>query len=447
MLDNINTTAEKLLESGIVAGAPVAVLSENTAEVVVFVLACWRIGAVVVPLSSRYPAEKLRCALEAVNCQRVFVSSKFSSVDINAKVDRIDDFVDFEGNEITPPEFDSLNLNLEADASIIFTSGSSGSPRGVLHTLSNHYFSAAGADRNMPFEKNDRWLMTLPMYHISGFSLLMRSLLHGGTIVFPRPDESVVEAVEEFNFTHISLVPVQLSQLLGNEKCIDKLQNAKGILVGGSSVPAGLIKESISRGLPVYTTYGSTEMASQITTTGYGDAGKFKGTSGRLLKYRELKVSACGEILVKGKTLFKGYVSGGSADLPVDAQGYFHTGDMGRMDDDGNLYVTGRKDLMIVSGGENIFPEEIERAIANMSGALQAVVVPVADTTYGYRSVAFVKMRADQTLDEKGMRNELGRHIEKFKIPVAFYAWPDIAENSLKPDREAFARYAAELNK
>ncbi len=446
MLDHINTTAEKLTKGGIAGGDRVAVLSENTAEFVVFVLACWRMGAVVVPLSTRYPTEKLRDGLGAVGCKRVFVSSELSAMDMGVEFDRLGDFVDFEGDEITPGELDSLKLNLEADASIIFTSGSSGGARGVLHTLSNHYYSATGADLNMPFEKNDRWLMTLPMYHISGFSLLMRSLLNGGTIVFPRAGGYVAEAVGEFDFTHISLVPMQLSQLLENEKCIDKLRNAKGILVGGSSVSAGLIEESLSRGLSIYTTYGSTEMASQIMTTGSGDVKKFKGASGRLLKYRELKISDDGELLVKGKTLFKGYVSGDLLDLPIDADGYLHTGDMGRMDE-GNLYVTGRKDEMFISGGENIFPAEIERAIADIPGIAQAVVVPVAKAPYGYRPVAFVKMRSGQMLDEGSMRETLGKHIEKFKIPVAFYAWPDIADNSLKPDRDAFTRYASELNK
>jgi O-succinylbenzoic acid--CoA ligase len=156
------------------------------------------------------------------------------------------------------------------------------------------------------------------------------------------------------------------------------------------------------------------------------------------LPEREVSISQGGEILVRGATLFAGYVEDGTPDRPVDSDGWFHTGDLGELDENGFLRVLGRKDNMFVSGGENIQPEEIEEALSALSGVEAAVVVPVDDPEFGQRPVAFVRMEGEKTVD---LAPGLEKILPRFKIPVAFYAWPEEG-GGMKVNRVSFRERA-----
>ena len=182
-------------------------------------------------------------------------------------------------------------------------------------------------------------------------------------------------------------------------------------------------------------------MASQVTI---GKADNH-GHSGSLLKHRELKIADDGEILVKGKTLFLGYVENDIAELPLDDQGWFHTSDIGKLDKKGRLTFLGRKDNMLISGGENIFPEEIESYLMQLSGVENAIVVGIKDQEFGERPVAFVKcsngLSFGQFSDQ--IRTALEKNLPRYKIPVRFLNWPKhVVNGSLKPDRQKFIRLA-----
>ncbi|MCK5174230.1 MAG: o-succinylbenzoate--CoA ligase, partial [Planctomycetes bacterium] len=416
--------------------------SENSFKYASLTAACWQAGAVVVPISTRYPDRKIKQAIQDVGCDKLVVSKKYSHIEAGIKKVLIDDIVECDSNRFVVDDFYITNLDLNADASIIFTSGSSDKPKAVLHTIGNHYYSALGSNANIPFGKGHRWLMTLPMYHVSGFSLIMRAMINGGAIVFPGVRFSINECVKSCDFTHISLVPAQLSDLLEDKECVEKLKQLSAILVGGAEVRQQLIEKATGNGLPIHTTYGSTEAASQITTTAAGDLEKYKGTSGKALEHRQVKISD-GRIMVKGKTLFKGYIKNNSLETAVDADGYFATGDLGRFDDAGNLYVTGRTDTMFVSGGENIYPRQIEKVLEKVDGIEQAIVVPVKCDRFGFRPIAFVKSpeRIDKKVIEKAVRNEL----EGFKVPAEIFDMPENTDRGIKPDRNELTELAEKL--
>jgi len=208
------------------------------------------------------------------------------------------------------------------------------------------------------------------------------------------------------------------------------------------AVPASLISQALKAGLPLFTTYGATEMASQVSTTAPRDSQDRLFTSGKVLRYRDLKIDD-GEILVKGKTLFKGYVDGDKMTLPVDDDGWFRTGDLGRLDVDGYLTFLGRKDNMFISGGENISPEEIESRLCMLPQIAEAVVVPVEDREFGFRPVAFIKTPEGEGLDREQLVGDLERHLPRFKIPVAFYEWPEGADKGgIKPGRQYLMQLA-----
>jgi O-succinylbenzoic acid--CoA ligase len=221
-----------------------------------------------------------------------------------------------------------------------------------------------------------------------------------------------------------------------------ELAGLKAVLMGGGPVSASLVDEALSRGLPLHTSYGLTEMASQVTTTPPGAPLGVLRTAGRVLPEREVSISEEGEILVRGATLFVGYVEGKTLDLPLDTDGWFHTGDLGELDENGFLRVLGRKDNLFVSGGENIQPEEIEEVLCRLDGIDEAIVVPVPDPEFGHRPVAFIRTEGDKPED---LAPKLRAFLPGFKIPTSFHSWPKYAQRGIKPDRNALRERAQQL--
>ena len=185
-------------------------------------------------------------------------------------------------------------------------------------------------------------------------------------------------------------------------------------------------------------------MASQVTTTPPGAARATLSTAGAVLPHRALRIAEDGEILVRGATLFAGYVDGDALHDPRTADGWYPTGDRGTLDADGHLHVHGRTDHMFVSGGENIHPEEIERALMQLGGITRAVVVPVPDEEFGARPVAFVEAggeavgKAAERERVAAWRRKLDEALPRYKRPVRFLPWPDDESGpSIKADRPA----------
>jgi O-succinylbenzoic acid--CoA ligase len=331
---------------------------------------------------------------------------------------------------------------LDRPSTIIFTSGSTGVPKAALHTFGNHYYSALGTNTNSALAQGDRWLHSLPLYHVGGLSILFRCLLARAAVALPDPVQPLGEAIADLGATHVSLVPTQLLRLLRGGAALDGVE---AVLLGGGPIPAFLVDEALARGLPIHTSYGLTEMASQVTTTPPGASSEELYTAGRVLPHREVSVSGKGEILVRGDTLFAGYVDGERVDRPLDTDGWFHTGDLGGLDEDGYLRVRGRVDNMFVSGGENVQPEEIEEALCRLEDVEEVVVVPVEDEEFGARPVAFVSMPGGEP-DPVALSRALGASLARFKIPVSFHAWPDDHEG-MKVDRTAFGERARRLGR
>lgn len=438
-------TANNLEKYGINSREKVALIVENKIEFLICLIAMLQKRVIAVLVNRKIPSTKLMKMLSSINCSKIIFADDFDSDLDRLKFNtfRITELVDF--NSAITSNFKIKPITFSQDATIIFSSGSSGNPKPVLHTFGNHYFSALGSNENIPFKKKNRWLLSLPLYHVSGLSIIFRSLISGGTIVIPDQKLDLVANITKFSVTHLSLVPTQLLQLIKNKSSLNILKNLQEILIGGGYVPSGLIKFCIKNELPIFTTYGSTEMTSQITTTSLNDNPKKLSTSGRLLNYRKMKIEEDGEISVKGETLFKGYLANENLIQPFNADGWFQTGDLGKLDNAGYLTVFGRKDNMFISGGENIYPEEIEKYLLNLKEIENAMVIDIPDKIYGTSPAAFIKFYPNEFLSKKNLKNYLSKHLIKFKIPDAFYKWPDI-EASLKPKRIEFKKFYVHSN-
>ncbi len=398
-----------LRTQGIKRGDKVAALSANSLEYVLLLVALWRIGAIACPVSTRLPPANLRASLRKIGAKKILTGIRFNSSGV--------------------VKFQSHSISLDQSATIVFTSGSSGAPKAALHSFGNHCYNALGSNQNIKLTSGDRWLLSLPLYHVGGLGILFRCALASAAVVIPDKSENLSLALAKYHPTHLSLVSTQLFRLLQSKKDIQNLRRAKAILVGGSAISENLIGRAHQLGLPISTTYGLTEMASQVTTTRKNASLSQLKTSGKILAHRQIKIAKNGEILLKGQTLFKGYVDKGRVRLPLLKDGWFPTGDVGQISKDGCLRVLGRKDKMFISGGENIQPEEIRKALATFRGIKEAVVISVKNPEFGFRPVALLKIKPGNKITRAALSKHLQTRIPKFKIPDRFYS---SEKNSIK---------------
>jgi O-succinylbenzoic acid--CoA ligase len=240
------------------------------------------------------------------------------------------------------------------------------------------------------------------------------------------------------------MVPTQLYRLLNSKALKEISESLKALLIGGGRVPHNLIVGAFKAGLPIYTSYGLTEMASQVTTTPSDADIDLLKTSGHVLNYRELKISDDNEILVRGETLSSGYIKRNEKYKLLDNDSWFHTGDMGSLDKNGYLTVSGRRDNMFISGGENIHPETIETAILRLNNIDDVVVVGIDDPEFGQRPVAFIKSAVG--IDNKRIRDSLNDKLPGYMIPIAYYELPeDNKQGGIKYNRYKLKELAEQL--
>ncbi len=421
------------------SGSRVALYLPKDERYLVLLLAVIRAGGVASPVSTRLPPVGVASLVERAGCSAL-ISDDARVLEAAEDLQRLELGALLGGSESPAGRPEPPDIQLGRPATVIFTSGTTGAPKAALHTFGNHYYSALGSNTNIALAPQDRWLHSLPLYHVGGLSILFRCLLARAAVALPDPVQPLGDTIAAPGATHVSLVPTQLLRLLREDA---DLTGVKAILLGGGPVPAYLVDEAFARGLPIHTSYGLTEMASQVTTTPPDAAPDELNTAGRVLPHREVSVSGEGEILVRGETLFAGYVEGERIDSPLDDGGWFHTGDLGELDDEGYLRVRGRVDNMFVSGGENVQPEEIEEALCRLEGVEEAVVVPVEDEEFGAKPVAFVRMAGG--IPEPGaLSRALGASLARFKIPVSFNAWPG-DQGGMKVDRVTFVERARRL--
>jgi len=446
--------AKSFNRRGVHAGDVVAIAAPNSLELVLLLLGLLKAGMIAAPLNYRFPEHLLSKTLERLNPRLVVTShheqfTRFSTATPASILDHLSHGKErsktLEESAYTdaPPEFGAVDA-MDRPVTIIHTSASSGVAKAALHSFANHWYNALGSNENITFGTGDCWLLSLPLYHIGGYSLLFRSLISGGALALAEPDESLGQSLQKFPLTHLSLVPTQLYRLLVDQKSKALLRRLKAVLLGGSAAPKSLIECALREGIPLYLSYGSTEMGSQIATTP-APITSAQQNSGKLLPYRELSVAKDGELLVKGPCLFQGYLQGGLIQPQTDREGWFHTADIGTISAKGEVTVLGRKDNMFISGGENIHPEEIEKALMTIEGIVDALVVPVPDDEYGQRPVAFIQSIEEEKPDEPAIIEAMQTIVGKLKTPIRYEQvrqWATIP-GSQKSDRAWYRKRAS----
>ena len=427
-LDNLlEMLISRLQAFNLVSQEPVALLCPSKFKSLLVILALWRMGITVCPLDHHLPSENIFKAMRQIKSRRLIGLKngpqweEIGLIDIDLVTADLEAVI---SAKTLPPTTTMNQYPFDQPASIIFTSGSSGQPKAVLHTIAQHYYSAKGANEFFSFQAQDRWLLALPLYHVSGLGIIWRALLGRGCVAIAELPTNIASIMEEFHPTHVSVVPTQLHRMVQTAASPQAYCFLKVVLVGGEHVPLTLCQHAVAQHLPVYISYGLTEAASTVAVSQKLEGEKISGPiEAHILNYREVKIAHDGEVLFRGQTLFQGYIDADGKYLPVDGDGWFPTGDTGYLTTRNTLVITGRKDNMFISGGENIQPEEIEQYLCQIEGVTRAIVVPMPDEEYGQRPVALIKLSDDRRIDLTTLRGHLQRNLPKYKIPDFFYHW------------------------
>jgi O-succinylbenzoic acid--CoA ligase len=273
---------------------------------------------------------------------------------------------------------------------VLWTSGSAGRPRGVVLSGAALRHSASASASRLGLRPGDRWLASLSMAHVGGLALVTRAVLLGAEILATGPfDTSVANAlVDRGRVTHASLVPTQLLRLLEARASAPPPDTFRCVLVGGAQAPPDLLRRALDAGWPLALTYGLSEMSSQVATAPPELVRRLPGTVGPPLEGVEVRITELGEILARGPTQAVGYLA--AAGPLADEDGWHATGDLGRLDGEGNLWIVGRISFRILSGGVSVDPVEVEEVLRSHPTVVDACVVGVDDAEWGERVVAAV---------------------------------------------------------
>lgn len=427
--------ARKLRKNGLMEGERISLLGPSTPDMVFIIHGCLLAGLEIVMLNSKLSTREIAWQLDDCKASTVIVADEFLS--------RVEDL---KTNVLT---FSTLKSSGQQDLSItamwdpsrtmtiMYTSGTTGHPKGVRQTVGNHTSSALSSVLNLGLNEADIWLCTMPLFHISGFSILARSVIYGmGVRLYEKFDTlAVTDEVRNGTVTRISVVATGLQRLLDELEKSDTIAHAslRTVLAGGGPVPDEYLRRAEKYNLPVLQTYGMTETSSQTATLSSEDALRKSGSAGKPLFFNQIKIREeekpgdLGEVLIAGPHVTPGYI-GYAADKNPLENGWLPTGDIGYIDEDGYLFIVDRRSDLIISGGENIYPAEIENVLLSCPNVLEAGVCGQDHPEWGSVPIAFIVK--DGEISESELETYCREHLAGYKVPKAFHFVEQLPRNA-----------------
>jgi O-succinylbenzoic acid--CoA ligase len=405
---------------GVEVDTRVALLARNSLTYAVLVHAIPRLGGILVPLNTRLTEPELRHQVTDAEVRLILhdedrapLATALShrgapAVSLSA--------VPAVGTAAPRP------VDLGRIRSIIYTSGTTGRPKGAMLTSGNFWWSAVGSALNLGNRTDDCWLVCLPLFHVGGLSILLRSVIYGIPALL-QPGfaaEAVNRAIDEAGVTIVSVVATMLQRMLVARGGRPYPPSLRCLLLGGGPAPLPLLEAAAALDAPVFQTYGLTETASQVATLAPEDALRKLGSAGKPLFPLELRVDGArapeepGEIVVRGPSVMAGYLNQAGS---MAADGWLHTGDLGYLDAEGYLYVLDRRDDLIVSGGENIYPAEVEAVLLAHPDVAEAGVYGVPDKEWGQVAMAAVVPAAAARPNEDALVAYCRERLADYKVP------------------------------
>ena len=477
----VNRTAELLRAHGVGRGDVVSLLMPNSVEYIIAYFACWKLGAIAGPVNSLLKAQEISFVISDSETKVLLVHSDFLPTieKIRNELPTLSEVITFDDEANATKEvgarhgvpLQSTEINRDTEAIIIYTSGTTGKPKGCLLTHGNLIANARQISQWLGFTRHDRLLTIMPLFHMNAVSVTTMSALYAGgsTVVSPKFSASRFwQIISGYEITSFGSVATMLSMLLtkypnGVPTGLNTAQ-LRFAMCGSAPVPAEVMKsfEETFKCL-VIEGYGLSESTCRSTFNPPderrrpGSCGKPIGNEMRVVDDddREVANGELGEIVLRGENILKGYYRNPEATATAFRNGWFHTGDIGYRDADGFFYVVDRKSDMIIRGGENIYPREIDEVLYQYPAVAAAATIGVPDPLYGEEVAAFIVLKEGIEATEEEIIAFCREHLADYKCPKSVRIVKDIPKGPtgklLKrelagefqpPDRDASTRNA-----
>ncbi len=461
----VNSAANLLAANDIKKGDVVSLLMPNSAEYVIAYFACWKIGAIANPVNSLLKGEEINFVIGNSEAKILLVHSQFKAAveRIRRQLPHLQTVIEFDNVERATKDFTGENppevfLEKTDEGIIIYTSGTTGKPKGCLLTHGNLIANARQITDWLGFDETDRLLSVMPLFHMNAVSVTTMTALYAGgsTVVSPKFSASRFwKIVSEYRITSFGSVATMLSMLLQSSSSKFMVQSSKSnrksqianrkssslrfAMCGSAPVPLEVLRQfEETFGCLVIEGYGLSESTCRSTfnppdeSRRPGSCGKSIGNEMKVFDEndREIPDGELGEIVLRGENIFKGYFKNDDATSKAFQNGWFHTGDIGYRDKDGFFYIADRKSDMIIRGGENIYPREIDELLYTHPAIESAAVIGVADELYGEAVAAFVVLKNGEVASEEELINFCKEKLADYKCPKTFHFVPDIPKGA-----------------
>lgn len=415
---------------------PVGFLAPSSDTLIFAIAACWNLGIPFIPFDTKASSKELNEQIEEASPGLIFTDQ-----DLQAKLEYPDQ-IDIKQLDLTRSlkinvefGYEAENFTPDTDPENVFgyffTSGTSGNPKIVPLKRRQVFFAAKASAENFKPRTNHFWLLCLPLNHIGAVSIILRSLFYGSAIFRMKsfhPDMITTFLKENKLFQAASLVPTMLKRLMEKPGFYIH-NNFKAILLGGGPIDPAMVKECQIKGIPLVPSYGMTETCAQIVSNPIlkpsGTYGPVKSV-GKVFRPNEIQirgekgealgVNNSGEIWLRGPQVFDGYLNRNNEEY-FDNQGWFKTGDFGYLNAHHHLFIESRRSDLIITGGENVSPFEVESELKKINSISEAAVIGLPDIEWGQKVVAVVVAKTEQTIDAEKIREDLKERITSYKIP------------------------------
>ncbi|WP_075981836.1 o-succinylbenzoate--CoA ligase [Bacillus massilinigeriensis] len=444
----INQTVAILVQNlRVQKGDRIAILSQNRVEYILLLFAIAKIQCVAVPLNIRLTENELVYQLNDSGTTLLFAEEPLYSLGISLKKKTpIQNVVEIEAlsNEVQQLSYAFDEINEDEPYIICYTSGTTGKPKGAVLTQSNMFWNAINNAIPLDLTSNDRSIVLLPLFHIGGIGLFaFPTIFVGGTVVIPGKfdPEKVLAMIEQYQVTIVMGVPSIHHSLL-NSPTFEKtnLKSVRWFYNGGAPCPHSIIKAFLDGGFLFGQGFGMTETSPTVFLLLKEDARRKIGSIGKPALYCEFMLvdtlgnqvgtGEVGELIVRGPNVMKEYWQNPEATKETIKDGWLYTGDLAYTDEEGFVFIAGRKKEMIISGGENIYPLEVEQVIGKLDEVSECAVVGTPDNYWGEVPVAFVVLKDGHVLKEDDITEHCKRFLGKYKVPKRVQFLNELPKNA-----------------